>query len=118
MSNIEQLDAELNAMIQRGEIMQAFERFYADDVVMRENSDEPFVGKAFNRNREQAFVDSVQQVHEIKLLAGAVRGDTTFAEWLFDMTFKGGGRVQMAQVGVRRWRDGQVVSERFYYNKG
>lgn len=109
---------ELNAMIQKGEIMAAFEKFYADDVVMQENSDPPFAGKPTNREREQAFVDSVEQLHGIKLLNSAVNGDIAFCEWLFDLTFRGGHRAQLAQVSVRHWKDGKVVRERFYYNKG
>ena len=34
------------------------------------------------------------------------------------MTFNGGQRVKSAQVAVRRWQDGRIVSERFYDNKG
>jgi len=40
---------EMNDMILAGQIMEAFEKFYADDVVMQENSDEPRVGKEVNR---------------------------------------------------------------------
>ena len=35
-----------------------------------------------------------------------------------DVTFKGGARNKLAQIAVRTWNDGQVVRERFYYNKG
>lgn len=118
MDDIRKLDAELNAMVQGGQILAAFERFYGDDVVMQENSEPPVSGKTANRAREQAFVDSVAEVHGIHLLATATAGDVAFGEWLLDVTFKGGGRVKMAQASVRRWKDGKVVAERFYYNKG
>ena len=29
---------------------------------------------------------------------------------------KGGGRVTMDQVAVQQWQDGQIVSEKFYYD--
>lgn len=118
MNQIEQLENELNVMIQRGEILPAFEKFYAENVVMQENSEPPVPGKAANRDREKAFVDSVQAVHGIKLMRSAANGEVAFGEWLFDVTFKGGGRVKLEQVSVRQWRDGKVVNERFYYNKG
>jgi len=111
-------EAELNAMIQKGEIMAAFEKYYVDDIVMQENTEPPCTGKSANRAREQAFVDSIGQVHAIKLVNNAVNGETAFSEWLFDVTFRGGQRVQLAQVAVRRWKDGRVAHERFYYNKG
>ena len=86
---------------------------------MQENSDDPFVGKDVNRKREQEFFASVEEFHGAKLLASAVGdGGATFGEWEYDVTFKGAGRVTMNQVAVRRWKDGKVASERFYYNKG
>ena len=115
-SDIAKLDHELNQTILSGDILNAFDKFYANDVVMQENDSEPFKGKEVNRKREQEFVGSVEQFHGAKLLAEAVNGDASFSEWEYDVTFKGGGgRVKMQQVASRRWKNGQVAHERFYY---
>ena len=58
------------------------------------------------------FVDEHQQVNRI------VNGDLTYSEWEFDATYKGAGRIKQTQVSARRWKNGKVVHERFYYNKG
>ena len=50
-----------------------------------------------------------------QLLAAAENGDTGFSEWEYDVTFKGAPRTIMSQVDVRRWKDGKVIHERFYY---
>ena len=42
----------------------------------------------------------------------------SLGEWVLDVTFKGAERRPMHQASVRRWRNGEVASERFYYNKG
>lgn len=110
------LDANLNRMVLEGRILDAFETFYADDVVMQENAATPVAGKAANRERERQFVESIEQFHGAELLGAASHDDRSYSEWRLDLTFKGGGRVQMEQVAVRLWRDGQVVHERFYYN--
>jgi len=115
MSDINQLDAELNNMILSGKLLDAFEKFYADDVAMQENADEPRKGKDENRKFEQKFMSNVEQFHGAKLLASAVSGDASFSQWEWDFTFTGGNRVQMSEVAVRRWEDGQVVHERYYY---
>jgi ketosteroid isomerase-like protein len=112
------LDEQLNKQIQSGDVLGAFERFYADDVVMQENSDEPRVGKDVNRKAEQDFLSSVEQFHGAKLLGSAANRDISYSEWEFDITLKGGTRVKTAQVAARRWRNGKIVHERFYYNKG
>lgn len=117
-TNVAELDRQLNEQVLAGEILGAFDRFYADDVVMQENSAEPSVGKTVNRKREEEFVASVEQFHGARVLSTAVNGDVTLSEWELDATYKGMGRFVLAQVAVRRWRNGQVIAERFYYNKG
>ncbi len=116
--DVASLDKQLNDQIAKGDILGAFDRFYADNVSMQENADEPFVGKAANRKRQEEFLASVEQFHSATLLASAVNGDTTFTEWELDATYKGGARIKMAEVAVRHWENGQIVQERFYYNKG
>lgn len=116
--NVQELDQALNQQVLSGDIMGAFERYYAEDVVMQENSAEPFVGKAVNRERELQFVNSIAEFHGAAVLSTAVNGDTSFSEWEMDVTFKGGARYKLAQVAVRTWKDSQIVRERFYYNKG
>ena len=116
--DVANLDRQLNEQVTKGDILAAFDRFYAEDVSMQENSEPPFVGKAANRKREEEFVASVQEIHSVKLLSSAVNGDVSFSEWEFDATYKGGTRIKLSEVAVRRWKNGQVAQERFYYSKG
>lgn len=109
------LDHQLNTMLLGGELLAAFDRFYADDVDMQENADPPTLGKAANRERELQFLANAEQVHEVSLVSAGIGDGVTFSEWVFDITFKGGFRARTAQVAVRRWRDGLIVHERFYY---
>ena len=116
-NNIQTLDDRLNQMILTGKAMEGFETFYADDVVMQENQAPATAGKDANRERELAFFSAVEAFHGADLLATAVNGDVSFGEIHMDVTFKGAGRVTMAQAYVRRWRDGKIAQERFYYSK-
>ncbi|HYZ82990.1 MAG TPA: nuclear transport factor 2 family protein [Bryobacteraceae bacterium] len=116
--SIEQLDNELNQTILQGKLLEAFDKFYAENVVMQENSDTPFEGFATNRKREEEFISSVEQFHGAELLGSAVHGNRAYSEWAYDVTFKGGSRMKLAQVAVRQWKDGKIAHERFYYNKG
>ena len=115
---VKTLDDQLNQQIQSGAILEAFERFYADEVVMQENAEVPKIGKDACRQAERAFLDAVEQFHGARLLGSAVSGDTSYSEWEFDVTYKGAGRVKLTQVAARRWKDGLIVHERFYYQKG
>lgn len=118
MSTIAAFDKDLNEEILTGKAMEGFERYYADDVVMQENADTPFVGKDFNRQREIDFFSSIAEFHGAKVEATAVNGDTSFGQWWMDVTFKNGFRAALNQVAVRKWKDGKIVHERFFYNKG
>jgi ketosteroid isomerase-like protein len=113
--NVHTLDQKLNEAILSGKALEAFDELYADDVVMQENNSEPFVGKALNREREIKFFNSIAQLNDIKMTASAVSGDSSFSEWLLDVTFQGGQRYTLNQVAVRRWKNGKVAHERFYY---
>ena len=35
--------------------------------------------------------------------------------WVFDVTFKDGSRMRNHQVAARRWADGKVIYEQFFY---
>jgi hypothetical protein len=115
MSNIAELDKKLNDAILSGKAMEAFEELYDDNVVMQENSDPEFRGKDFNRKREQEFFASVEAWHDGRILGSAINGDVSFSEWEMDVSLKGMGRVKMAQVAIRRWKNGKIVHERFYH---
>lgn len=111
------LAAELQQMILQGKSMEAFEKFYDDNVVMQEASGEQRKGKEANRKFEQEFTGSIQEFHGAQIKSSAVNEQTgtSFAEWWMDVTFKGGQRVQMEEVSVQHWKNGKVVFERFYY---
>ena len=88
----------------------------SEDVVMQENSNEPVVGKDANRQREEEFFASLEEFHGAGVVATAATGDWSFSQWWMDVTVRGVGRARTEQVSVRVWKDGLVVSERFYYN--
>ena len=109
---------ELNDMILKGKMMEAFEKFYADDVTMQENSDEPRVGKDVNREFEMKFMENVEKFHGMKLNASAFNDEEAIAMnyWDMDVTFKGAPRKKSSQVAVQKWQNGKIVEERFFHN--
>lgn len=106
---------ELNQMILQGEILEAFEKFYAEDIVMEEEG-EKRVGKEANREYEEQFVNSLTEFRGADVLAVGVdeENQTTFVEWYFDFTLEGVGDLEFNQVAVQRWEDGKIVNEKFY----
>lgn len=115
--NLKHNAEELNRMIMEGQILEAFEKFYADDVIMQENSEDERVGKDVNREFEKQFVSNVES-GTAKLVSTAYSDDgkTVMNVWDWDITFKDGNRMKSSQVAVQEWKDGKIVRERFFYN--
>lgn len=109
---------ELQNMIFTGKLLEAFDTFYHQDVVMQENFDAPREGKAANRAYEEKFVDSVEAIHDggITHIAYDEAHQVAMIESWMDVSFKGGQRVKMGQVSVQQWQDDQVIHERFYHS--
>jgi ketosteroid isomerase-like protein len=109
-----ELDDHLNTMIIQGKSRDAFLTFYAEDVVAQENDDPERVGRdAWMRGREE-MEKNIKQF-DARVLAHAANGDTSFSEWEYNLELEGMGPLRIAQVAVRRWKDGKVVRERFYH---
>lgn len=109
-----ELDDQLNQLIIQGKSMDAFEKFYAEDVVAQENDDPERVGRAPWMRARQEMERGIKRF-SARVLAHAANGDTSFSEWEYDIELEGMGTMRIAQVSVRRWRDGTVVRERFYH---
>ena len=115
MPRKERVQGLVNA-ITEGRILEAFEEYYADSVVMQENSKPATEGKAANRIREEQFVGSVKEIFENKALAVVVDGNHSALEWLLEFRNTDGMRLRIAQVAVQTWEGDHIVAERFYYD--
>jgi hypothetical protein len=98
-----------------GRLMEVFDRYYHNDVVMSENGeDDPKRhGKAANRAYEQFFAENAKW---FGARVGPVLGDgehTAYEMWM-DLEFMG-NRMQRTQFAVQTWKDGQIIQETFYY---
>ncbi|QHT68767.1 ester cyclase [Rhodocytophaga rosea] len=115
MENLLEKISDLNTMIVQGKILEAFEKYYHEEVIMQENETEPRVGKAANRAAELDFLSKVTQLrhaHPLKVTAGQ---NTTMVEWHFDYTHADWGIRNYTQVSVQEWKEGQIITEKFYY---
>ena len=105
-------------MIAAGKLMDAFEKYYGEEVSMVDVGHGPVVvGKAANRAREIAFVEMIDEYHGMEL--GVITSDEeagiTIIENSMEVTLKGIGRVQYTQIAVQKWEGDFIVEERFYH---
>lgn len=102
-----------------GQLLDAFEKYYAEDCVLVEPTGDKFEGKAAARKHEEEFLGSVQEFHGagINKITSNEDEKTTMAEVWMELTFKGAdGPVKMEQVCVKQWDGDHVKHERFYFN--
>ena len=104
-------------MLGRGQLLEAFDKYYADNVVMTEPRG-TWEGKEACRAHEVEFLNFVKEFHnlEVKNIASDEENGIVFHETAMDVTFQDGNRVQMEQTGVQKWEGDQIVHERFYYS--
>ncbi|AFY73235.1 SnoaL-like polyketide cyclase [Synechococcus sp. PCC 7502] len=106
---------EIKNLVLSGQAMDAFEKYYGENVVMQENENPATEGKSANRDRELDFFSKVTEFRAAEVKAVAFGEDVIISEWFVDYTHAEWGKVTHDQVSVQRWQDGKVIHERFYY---
>ncbi|HEY0752108.1 MAG TPA: SnoaL-like domain-containing protein [Chitinophagaceae bacterium] len=106
---------DLNQLVIEGKPMEAFEKYYHEDVAMQENGNAPVIGKEANRKRELEFFANVQEFRNASVKGLAVGNETSFVIWSYDYTHKEWGVRNYTQVSVQNWKDGKIINEQFFY---
>jgi len=106
---------DLNSLVINGKLMDAFEKYYHEEIEMQENSNPAVKGKDFHRNREIEFLSNVTDFRAASVKSLAVNGNTSFVIWSYDYTHKEWGVRKYTQVSVQQWKDGKIIKEQFFY---
>jgi hypothetical protein len=115
MENVNKAINEIARSMVEGTALEAFEKYYHDEVVMQENAMEPTVGKDANRIREQKFFSDVTEFREATPLQITYDNNVSMVLWKLDYTHKDWGVRNYTQVSVQWWQDGKIVKEQFFY---
>ena len=107
--------SDLNDLVLQGKALEAFDKYYHDEVIMQENENAPTVGKPANRKREEEFFSSITEFRGAKPLKVTIGEGTTMVQWHYDYTHKDWGVRNYTQVSVQEWKDGRIVKEQFFY---
>lgn len=102
----------------QGQAMDAFEKYYHEDVVMIECSGDKRVGKSVNREFEKNFFGSITEMHGggvVAVTSDEEAGVTMVESWM-EASFKDGNKMKMEQIARQKWQGDQIIEERFYYD--
>ena len=118
MTTLKENVCALNDLITNKETLKAMELFYAHDVQMQENEDNPRKGKDTCIEYEKMVLEMFD-IDSI-LIDQAISEDrnVVFSEWEMTITNKETKKIsKRTQVSVQHWHEGLVESEKFYYNR-
>ncbi len=112
---IEKSVQDLIGHIQQGRFLEAFDKYYDDNVVMQENENPPMLGKEANRKREQEFFSKVNGYENGKVEGVAIGDDLSTVIWSLAYKHQDWGDMKVKQVSVQHWKDGKIIKEQFFY---
>ena len=112
--NLKAFVALKNAMILKGQIVEATEQYFADDVVTTDFDGTRTVGKGAVVTKVQDFTAAVASISEITLHKAAVNRDVSFAEFTFKFDMKDGSHIFRHEIIRSIWRNGKVVNEQYF----
>ncbi len=114
MEDLKTLVQNLDALIAKGEMVEATDKFYADNCVFQEGNKAPRTGgKEGHKEYLSGFFKTVTKVNGLTLHSQTVGDGVSMSEWTFDIATSN-GPVLWNEVLRRRWENGKVVSERLY----
>lgn len=108
---------DMNSMIQNGDIMGAFEKYYREDVVIHENGSPPIRGKNENRKRGIKFLWEMEEVYSTEIKSVAFGKNLSMTEWTIGVKTKDGSRKSINRVNVQTWKNSKISGERLYFCK-
>ena len=106
--------SDLNDLLMQGEVQEAFEKFYHEDVVIQLNDDTPVKGKSANRKLKESQLKNIIEFKSAKPLKVTIGEQTTMVEWQLHDQHKVYGERNFTQVAVQDWKKGLIIKEKLY----
>jgi hypothetical protein len=95
------------------------DEFFAEDVKSIEPPNSPYLknvtGKAAVRKKGEDWIKRIEALHRASTTAPVVGGNHFAVGRELDITVQGLGRIQMNEVMLYEVKDGQIISEQFFY---
>ena len=115
----EEVAARFNELAQQEKWFEIQDEFFADNVRSIEPPDSPYFrdakGKSQVRKKAEDFVKRIEAFHSGHTTKPLVTGNHFTVGRSKDMTVQGHGRIQINQIMLYEVKDGQIISEQFFY---
>jgi hypothetical protein len=95
------------------------EEFFADNVKSTDPPDSPYFGyaegKTAVRKKGEDFVKRITEAHRLYTGEPIVSGSHFAVAREKDITVTGHGRIEIKQIMLYKVKDGEIISEQFFY---
>ena len=116
---IQEVATRFNELAQQEKWFEIQDEFFSEDVKSIDPPNSPYFeyaeGKAAVRKKGEDFVKRIEAVHRAYTTEPIVAGNHFAVGREIDITVQPHGRIQINQVMLYEVRDGQIVSEQFFY---
>jgi len=113
--NITKQNSDLNALALKGDMIAAVRQFFADNATTIDHTGVTLTNKKEHLAKMEGFLGGIAKVNGITLHGEASADDLSFSEFTFDFDMKDGSKIYWHEVLRRIWKDGKVISDRYYY---
>jgi len=104
---------ELIAIVADGKPMEAFDKFYHDNLEKIDLNGVLVKGKQKNAEIGLTLLSKVSNIRDFTAVGKIVKGNRSFLVWSLDFDHADNGQVKVLQVAIQDWEDGKIVLERF-----
>jgi hypothetical protein len=108
-----------NELARQEKWLEIQDEFFADNVKSVDPPNSPYFGyaegKASVRKKGEDFVSRIEAVHSLYTSQPLVSGNHFAVGRQKDITVRGHGRIQIHQIMLYEVKDGQIISEQFFY---
>ncbi len=113
MANLKNSLESLDAQVLAGDILGAFETFFANDCTTFSSESDRTRSKSEKRDALKWFFSGVARINKIELKSQKISGDQSDSEFIFDFTGVQEQPLYWHEIVRRVWKNGHVVSEQY-----
>ena len=114
-----QIAVRFNELARQEKWFEIQDEFFSDDVKSIDPAGSPYFGyaegKSSVRKKGDDFVKRIEAVHRVFTTEPLVTGNHFAVGREMDLTVQGLGRIQVDQIMLYEVKDGQIISEQFFY---
>src|SRR5687768_8350655 len=108
-----------NELAQQEKWFEIQDEFFADNVKSIDPENSPYFGyaegKTAVRKKGEDFVKRIEAVHRVYTSEPIVTGNHFAVAREKDITVQGHGRIQINEIMMYEVKDGEIISEQFFY---